>query len=309
MEEQKDFLILRYSLVRATQSSLLEQKLPEQKGLAIIDAIINDREFKHNGVNYSFVGFVVVSPIPGYDFPEKRFFVGKIAKLRRTHMGEKIPGDIIEWEKDDWIPLLTIVDTVDQYIIVSRDWRFGTPEQIAGAFQFGLTKHTLSIYNHNVFVEGVTKKDAFWNIIKDHTKFYRLHLRLVSPNILETNIKAREALGALQDLFGQEEVDIELRNDAGALAIPQNMVEDYIDYIENGEGSWKITTEGEKGGKKTHSSLENTKTVQLQVPKQDEVEEQRQVEIDTGKPAIARKFTDARMVAELYATISKIDSH
>lgn len=306
MEEDKEFLILRYSLVEEQQRSLIAKQLPEPKGAAILCAIDNDREFILNGVLYSFVGFSSIKPITGYDFPAGRFYAGKTAKLRKISKGEKVPGDIVEHQEDDWVPLLTIFDLYDQYIFVRKDWRFGTPEQIARAIQRGLREPVLKDYNYKVFVEGKVKRDAFWDVVNKFTKIYKVELKLISPNILETNKKAREALKSLKELFEQDEIDLTLSNDSGNLKVPKEPLTDYIDYVSGGEGSWSIVTEGKRGGKKRHSSVENTLTVDLPVPSQSIIEEERQLELETGEPVPSRKLTDARMVAEIYSTVKNI---
>ena len=122
-------------------------------------------------------------------------------------MGIKVPGDIVETEEDDWLPLLAIFDLKGQYIFVAKDWRFGTPEQTVRAIQGGLREPILAKYNHRVFVEGKTRGEDFWNVVRQHKRIYKLELRLISPNILETNLRAREALVALKNLFSQDQVD------------------------------------------------------------------------------------------------------
>lgn len=305
MQDQKPFLVLRYSLVEEDQGALHVEELPTPKGRAVLVSILNDREFSKNGVSYSFVGFAPAKPSPNFDFPENRFFVGKTAKLRQAHVGEKVPGDIIEYEADDWIPLVTIVDLEQQYIFIQKDWRFGAEEQIARAVQTGLRGPILERYNHRVFVEPKTRKENFWKVINDHGRVYKVELGLISPNILETNKKAREALTALNELFAQDAVSITLENESGELNVPKNPVEDYVDYISEGEGRWRVTTEGVRGGKKTHSSSEVAETVELPVPSEQQVLDERQLELETGEPAPNRSVTDSRMVAEAYIAIGR----
>ena len=62
MEENKEFLIFRYSLVEESQRSLVAKKLPDPRGEAILCAIDQDREFMLNAVRYSFVGFSPIKP-------------------------------------------------------------------------------------------------------------------------------------------------------------------------------------------------------------------------------------------------------
>lgn len=306
MKEQQEFLVLRYSLVEEQQSAIGVSALPTIKGKAVLPALDRDREFFLNGVRYSFVGFSLVAPTEQFPFQEGRFVVGKTAKLKLAHMGTKVPGDIVETRTDDWIPVLTIFDLENQYIFVKKDWRFGTPEQTMRALQSGLREPILAKYNHRVFVEGTSKKEHFWKVVSDHRKFYKFELTLISPNILETNLRARDALAALKDLFGQDEIEIRLSNESGALQIPEEPVSDYLDYIEQGEGSWRITTEGVHGGKKKHSSSENTDTIELTVPSESAIEDERQLELETGEPAPGRQLTDARMVAEALAASVKL---
>lgn len=309
MEEEKEFFVMRYLLVEELQSSLTAKDLPRPKGAAILSAILGDREFKLNGVDYSFVGFSAVEPTNQYEFPADRFYIGKTAKKRSAHVGEKIPGDILERKEDDWIPLLTVFDVIEQYIFVKKDWRFGRPEQIAMAIQAGLRSVVLTEINHRVFVEGKTRKEVFWKIVNNHNKIYRIDLRLVSPNILNTNLKARDALKALKSLFEQEEIDLSLKNDSGALQAPEDPLADYVDYISEGEGGWAVTTEGKHGGKKRHSSLENTITVDLPVPSYEIIEEDKQLELETGMLAISRSFTDSRLIAQVYAEIKNLSEY
>ncbi len=73
----------------------------------MLTAIEQDREFTLNGVQYSFVGFVEANPSIQSRRELARFFIGKFAKLKKALMGIKVPGDIVETEEDDWLPILT----------------------------------------------------------------------------------------------------------------------------------------------------------------------------------------------------------
>jgi len=254
MDDLKEYLILRYSLVEESQSSMDVKPIPNVKGHAILAAIENDREFHSNGTQYSLVGFHQLKPTFGYEYPEKRLYMGKIAKLKKQQTGEKIPGDIVEYEHDNWIPITVVIDILTQHIFVRKDWKFGSPEQISKSLQVAFNEPILSIYNYRIFVEGKSEPDVFWSIIGSKQKIYRLEFRLISPNILETDKKARDALEALKNIFEQEEIDITLKNESGDLKVPKKPIANYLDYIAEGEGSWKLVTEGNRGGKKSHSS-------------------------------------------------------
>lgn len=298
VDETKEFLVLRYSLVEERQKVFDVLRLPTPKGVAVAAGLEEDREFIVNGVLYGFVGFGYVQPAQRFGFPAERFIFGKIAKLRQAHMGRKVPGDIVETQEDDWHPVLTIFDLHRQYILVEKDWRFGTPEQTMRALQGGLRPSVLRLYNHRIFVEGCVRKEHFWKIVDIHRKIYKLELRLISPNILETNLRAREALAALKDLFGQDQVKIALTNDLGNLNVPKHPVSNYLEYIEQGEGTWSLTTAGEHGGKKTYSSTDNIDTIQLAARNIDELTR------SEGTSAVARRH-EAALVDEAYSQLEK----
>lgn len=301
MKDIGEFLVLRYSLVEEAQRSLEVAALPAPKGAAISIALIGDREFIKNSVLYAFVGFAVAKPTPLHDFAIGRYLVGKVAKLRTAHVGEKVPGDIIERQADDWIPLITVVDLEEQFIFVQHDWKFGTETQIAGAIQAGIRDPVLAKYNHRVFVEPKTRTADFWSVVKSHKKIYRLEIKLISPNILRTNESAREALKELKKLYGQDEMSMVLENESGDLKVPVDPIADYIDYASEGEGKWILITEGDSGGKKKHTSEKSAISVQLPVPSQEEVYHEGQLELETGAPAPGREASDAGLIAEVVA--------
>ncbi|SDT35193.1 hypothetical protein SAMN05216598_5198 [Pseudomonas asplenii] len=305
MKGFKSFLVLRYSLIENKQGTLVSKALPNPKGAAVVSALQDDgREFLRNKVRYSFVGFSFVEPVAD-EFPRGRFLLGKTAKHKITKVGDKIPGDIISHDADDWVPVITIVDIVDQYIFVHHDWRFGTEEQIANAVHAGLKGPILDEYNYSIFIEPKTIRGEFWNIVRSHKKIYEVELDLISPNILETNVKARDALKAMKELFGQEEVKVTLSNEYGDLKVPKNPIEDYLDYIEEGEGKWSVTTEGEYSPKKTHKSSSAIVRIDLDVPSAEVVLQEAQLELETGEPAPGRAGNDARIVADVFSVIGQ----
>ena len=301
----KQFLALRYSLVEHDQGALVVQPLPDPKGLAIKVSVEGDREFSVNGARYSFVGFDYVVPVND-EFPVGRFISGKMAKYRQAHLGQKIPGDIQEFDVDNWVPVFIVIDVVGQYIFVQKDYKFGAEEQICNALQEGLRYPVLETYNHLVFIEPKLEAGKFWSIVGEHKRIYKVELSMISPNILETNIKARESLEALKKLFGQDDITIKLRNDNGDLKVPRDPVSSYVDYIEEGEGKWAVTTEGDHGGKKTYKSIDSAMVFEISVPDVDGEEgnpSQLRIESETMSDKVS---AEAIMVAEVYSAIGKI---
>lgn len=266
MADSTEYMTFRYSIIKESQMHMYAKELPEIKGGIIYSALQfyeGDREFQRYGVNYSFIGFHYVQPKSFSKFDKDRYLVGKFAKLRKMQTGVRVPGNIVPQKQDDWVGSTTIVDTLTQHIFVEKNWKFGKADIIEKILSYGISGPILDEYNCKVFVKGKTDESVFWEIVRSSTNIYNLYLKMVSPNILETNLKARDALKHLQDVFKQDEIDITLKNDSGYLEVPVKPVADYIDYIAEGEGSWKITSKGYHGPKRTHSSLDNIQILEI----------------------------------------------
>lgn len=304
MDQEQHFVTLRYFLVEEGPVLFEPRPLPAIKGDVVLDAVKNERDWLKRGVRYAFIGISRINPSINEEFPSERFLVGKIAKYRTAQVGERVPGDVIEHTEDDWIALLVIIDPLTQTIYARKDWRFGTPEQICSAIESGFRKHVLATYNHKIFVEPKPTEGTFWEIIESHSKIYRLELRLVSPNILQTNVNAREALSALQELYGQDEISLRMKNDSGFLKVPKAPTSDYVEYIEKGEGTWRATTEGKRGGKKSHSSADAAETIELKVPDEPKDDGDVQLSIEPEKEVGARRERGRFLISQVFRIIS-----
>ena len=264
---EETFYVFRYSLIEEQQEVLISKKLPVPKGNAIEVAIINDREWEDKNVKFSFVGFNKSIYSSNEDKKKRQsIFIGKLARLKKTNFGEKVPGDIVDHEEDDWIPVIVIFDTIEQLIFVQKSYKFGDVKYISRKLQKGLVDAILSEYNYQIFVGPVPVKGEFWHTVKKYEKIYELDLVLISPNILETNRKARSALEALHNLYSQDKTEIKMKSKSGNLEIPQEPTKDYIEYIEEGEGEWKLKV-GINGAKKQITSSMLAETIQLPISK------------------------------------------
>jgi hypothetical protein len=296
-----NFLVYRYSLIKECQTDLFITDLPSIKGSVVREGIFNDAEFSLRGTRYAFVGFNDVNLISS-KAKESRYIVGKLAKLREAHVGEKVPGDIIERIADDWLPIIVVFDVVEQFVFVQKSWRFGAESLVRNALQHGLRGPILGKYNYRIFVEVKTEQSEFWSLVETHKKIYRLELKLISPNILNTNKKARELLEDLQEVYGQDEFTMVLESESGSLEVPKDIVEDYIDYISEGEGQWSLLTEGARGGKKKHSSHSAPVTLDIDSVDQEgkDLQNEGQLELTTGKVAPERMSSDSLLVMEIF---------
>jgi hypothetical protein len=263
----KTFYVLRYTIVEEEQANLYSKPLPVPKGYAICSALSisgKDRFFKYYGATYSFVGF-------HHPNEDERFLFGKVAKLRKMDLGEYQPGDIKRDPHDDWVPLLCLVDCVTQHILIEKKAKFSPPEQLLTVLTRGLNEVIPEEYNSQAFVKGKTNKNLFWELVGESEQIFSLEMKLLSTNLFDANKTAGESLDAIKALFGQDALSISLKNESGHLSIPQIPTDNYIDYISEGEGEWKITR-AVKGRKRSFSSSENIKTVDAAVRDENEQE-------------------------------------
>lgn len=270
--DETEFYILRYSLVEEKQKTCFPKALPFPKGSAIEIAILNDKEWFDKGTKFSFVGFKKVK-FNGDNIQDLAgcLYIGKFARLRKAKLGGKIPGDIVDHEEDDWIPIIVIFDTKNQFIFVQKNYKFSNVNDvkyICRKIENGLLDSVLPEYNYNIFVEPIPKQGGFWSIVDTHEKIYELDMTLISPNILQTNQKARKALENIQNLYSPDKTEIKMKSKSGSLEVPKNPIKDYIEYIEEGEGEWKVKVD-EKGRKKTISSYHMAETIVLPIYKEE----------------------------------------
>lgn len=264
------FKILRYALIPYEQMAHWERPLPDPKGRAIEVALplgeTPPRRFEYRKRDHALVGF---SPISDDD----RFLLGRLAKKRKTAIGELREHDVIEITTDDWLPVWLFVDTDRQYIAVEMHGRFGRLGHVVQILQQVLTESVEEAYRHEVIVSPVTDARAFWEIVERASHVYRARLHFVSPNFLDTPGEFRELLKQWKRLFNQTEAGIELRNDDGKLLLPDALLKEPVEYIAAGEGDWKLSVE-EAGQRHSISSMDSSESLHLPIPRASRYEDE-----------------------------------
>lgn len=252
MNNIKDFYVLRYLIVDEGPTLIEPKKLPEVKGETILETLLSNNRWEKTGTEFQFIGFSEES------IDDESFYVGKIAKLKKAQLGVETAEDIVELEADDWKAVILIVDTKNQFIFARKNSTFGDVNHICNSIQMGINNTVIPEYNHKVFVEPVPSKGKFWEVVDSSDKIYKIELVMISPNIMETNKTARDALESMKNLFNQERTIIKMENSAGELVIPREPVDGYVDYIEEGEGRWELVIDDNKTKKKKKYSSDGT---------------------------------------------------
>ena len=267
------FKILRYALIPYEQIDHWEPPLPKPKGRAIEVALplqeAPPRLFQYRNRDHALVGFT--------SFAEgNRFLFGRLAKKRETAIGELREHDVVEITTEDWLPIWMLFDTVDQYIAVEMNGRFGRLDHVIHVLHAVLSAPVEEEYRNEVIVSPVTDAQAFWQIVGRADRIYQARLRFVSPNFLDTPGEFKDILRRWKDFFNQTAAEVDLRNDEGELSLPNDLLDEPIDYIAAGEGDWTLTVE-EGGQRRLMSSRDSSESLRLRIPRashsHDEIEQ------------------------------------
>lgn len=193
------------------------------------------------------------------------------------------------------MPIWILLDTVGQYIAVEMHGRFGRLDHVIQVLQAAFTESVEKEYRHEVIVSPVTDPRAFWQIVGRAQRLFRVHLRFVSPNFFDTPGQFREVLRRWKYLFNQTAAEIDLRNDEGRLSLPDELLDEPIEYIAAGEGDWKLTVE-EGGQRRSMSSTDLSESLSLRIPRashpRDEIEQAEGKErrlVDALLPLLGRR--------------------
>jgi hypothetical protein len=259
------FKLLRYALVPFEQIALIEPEIPTPKGKVIEAAIPVDvppRVFVYRNREIAFVGFDYVE-----EFGD-RFIVGRLAKKKEVDIGELRERAVVEITTDDWIPIWIVVDVIGQYIAVEINSRFGDLDHVVAVLQAGFAEPIERAYRHEVVVSSVTDPRKFWEIVEDYERVYRVSLRMVSPNFLNSPARVRRLLGRWKDMYNQTLTDIELKNEEGELHVTPENLAGPIDYIAIGEGDWSVEVAEANGeARRVFSSKDETETFSVEIPR------------------------------------------
>ena len=263
MPKPVQFKLLRYAVVPRPQLQLIAPDIPEPKG-RVVERVIGTEGppaiFTYWGRQFAFVGF-------SYS-PDRRFLIGTLAKRKSVDIGQLEERQVVEVTTDDWIPIWIVFDVLEQYVAAEINQRFGKLDHVVQVLQTGLAEVVENEYLHDIVVSPVTDPRRFWEIVAEYPLIYRATFRFVSPNFLNTPRRVRELLSGWQELYNQTVANIELRNDEGALQVPEADLGDAVEYIASGEGAWGLeVAEDPTQAHRAFSSADSTETFFVEIPR------------------------------------------
>lgn len=212
-------------------------------------------------------------------------FFGKLSKRRLTETHSLTPEDVVEQDIEDWPFVEFLCDPYKNQVIVLRlksdimADATNAKRVLADIFSKRLEKT-----GYGATVEPLSVKRAFWSVVEASDKLYSVALSLHSPNLFGADSKANLALKEIQDIFNNDEFYVKIENKDGQLSLPEQNLASYVEYAEQGGGSWRAKVERE-GRIETVSSGQLTQEVYVS-QKVDDQQERLRIAHEDFRPYI-----------------------
>ncbi len=237
--KSRNFITLGYYIIRSKQNTLFENKYPDtvEGKKKLFEELFLQNETTYISRKSEFV----LADIDHYD----NYYYGKFAKRRTQKLSKKEGHHIRDTSQTEYPYSYFVCDTEKNiFCIEKKSSVYKNPENVIRILSAMVTEK-IRAEEYVCIFEAVTQKRAFWNTIKDAKKIYYLQLTLNSPNLLNSNKKAREAVKALQDKFNNTTTKVELKNEEGNLKIEENEItNDHVEYAEEAGGNWVVKFDG-----------------------------------------------------------------
>ncbi|EKO39203.1 MAG: hypothetical protein B193_2091 [Solidesulfovibrio magneticus str. Maddingley MBC34] len=258
---QAVFWCLRFYIV-PIEYELFQKNVSDQEKLNLFKQF-----FLKNG-NYSFgkeeVYAIRITHIEG----DMHF--GKLSKREYTENRSITPVDVEDSVIEDW-PYVNFVFDVSkgvQLLAIEKDMELFPSVSGLKRKMSLMAKKSMGYTGFVVNFEPVVEKFAFWNIIEQAERIYALRLKLESPNMFGASMKARESLKELQGVFNNNKLGIVIENSEGNLDIPRERIESYVEYADQGGGSWVLDI-ARDGERRRFASFQNAVVAKVALIKSD----------------------------------------
>ena len=131
------------------------------------------------------------------------------------------------------------------FLIQRKGSVFSTANSAKNALE-QLLNEKMSEFRAELSIVPITSQMSFWDGIKEFEKLDEVTLTMKSPNLWLGEKSTEEALKSLEEEYSNDEVEITLRSNSGAIKPDNTRMRKIIEYITRGGGSWKA--KGKKKG-------------------------------------------------------------
>lgn len=193
-------------------------------------------------------------------------YMFKFGKHSYTKQYTDIGNDIKENKVDNYPFIYIIINTKSQIILFERkSGIFKTPSSSAKALERHL-KPFLSENGYEFKIDELSESKSFWSLINNAETIgdlYQVSLTLKSPNLFGGSTDAEEIIRELYGATQSTENILTFKNNKGKLHLKKRSLKTFIEYITSGGGKWSVKASIPGTTKKTFSSKDNVKIIQL----------------------------------------------
>ena len=188
-------------------------------------------------------------------------------KNRTKYFPDKM--DICEIEEKDNYPYVNIIFNVDSkeqiFLIEKNTSIFRDVDESVNKLK-KIIESIIKDEGYILKVEPITFKNNFWKCIDESQGIGEIEFKLNSPNLFGASFKTNKFLEMLKALYNNDTFSFKLSNQNENLKIDRKDIEDTVNYISEGGGSWSIKRIF-KGRKETVNSIseKNIKSVDIDV--------------------------------------------
>lgn len=171
---------------------------------------------------------------------DSSIYIMKFANQKNIKTHNPTEDDIMEFNEFDYPYITLIIDLEKQIILIQKTSSVFSDNNSA---KFNFEKFISKLLTPKGYIcklDEITYKEEFWTIVSNAEKIYKLRLNLKSPNLFNGRHKANDIMKELKEDYNITEISSEIKNDEGLLELPQDRLNDKIDYITDGGGSYEI---------------------------------------------------------------------
>ena len=172
--------------------------------------------------------------------------------------------DIEDIKEPDYPFIYFFVDLNHQLFLIEKNTTVMQKVEYTAKKIEKFMKKEVEKYDFSFKLEEITFEKRFWDFVEKSDGIFELGLRLNSPNLFGGKLGTEELLEDIHDSLNNTESEFGFINEEGNLSVKEEDLEDFIKYITQGGGQWKLDAELEGNRKKvTSKASDNIKSFTL----------------------------------------------
>lgn len=277
-EKRSPFFAFRYLVTPISAQRTITQELNKSKEELMNDIVINLNENTKTDWNKGNKRYLI------YSFQNlDQLFMLKYARESNENIFVEGDDDIEIKDIKETKFVYLIIDTDKQIILIERNSSVFNSVRSSVNILANFFRDKMRQFDYVVNIYPLVKEYGFWNYVNEAEKIYELNLLLNAPNMFLGDPDTRKVLEKIKETTNNEEFELAFRNKEGRLKIIKETLGNWIDYVREVGGRYKL--------KFSKNGIDETKTS----------------DDDTAKTYIKRKKKEKYSDEELNEIKEKVD--